>query len=90
MKTLAQVQIQRAILTLDDNDYPELMHWMSELDWVRWDAQIEADSKSGKLDFMEAEALAAKRDGTLLDYPAHPVHPCQFPHTHRLTNRNTD
>ena len=58
-------EIQQAILTLAESDYRELMQWMSELNWEKWDAQIESDSKSGKLDFLEAEALAAKRDGTL-------------------------
>ena len=58
-------EIQQAILTLDENDYRDLLQWINELDWQRWDAQIEADSESGKLDFLEAEALAAKRDGTL-------------------------
>ena len=58
-------EIQQAILTLDKNDYRDLIEWINELDWERWDAQIEADSENGKLDFLEAEALAAKRDGTL-------------------------
>ena len=58
-------EIQRAILTLDESDYRDLIHWISELDWERWDAQIEEDSESGKLAFLEAEALEAKRDGTL-------------------------
>ena len=58
-------EIQRAILTLDERDYRDLIHWISELDWERWDAQIEADSKSGKLDFLKADALSATSDGTL-------------------------
>lgn len=58
-------EIQQAILTLDENDYRDLLQWINELDWERWDAQIEADSESGKLDFLEAEALAAKIEGTL-------------------------
>ena len=49
---------------------------MSELDWERWDAQIKLDSDSGKLDFLESEALEAKRDGALIEYPVYPVHPC--------------
>ena len=57
---MSVLEIKQAILTLDENDYKELMQWMNELDWERWDAQIEADSKSGKLDFLEAEALEAK------------------------------
>ena len=58
-------EIQQAILTLGENDYRDLLRWITELDWQRWDAQIEADSKSGKLDFLKAEALEAKKDGTL-------------------------
>ena len=69
-------EIQQAILTLDESDYRELMQWMSELNWEKWDAQIESDSKSGKLDFLTAEALEAKRDGTLKNDPAYPLHPC--------------
>ena len=34
-------------------------------DWDKWDRQIEADSKSGKLDFLIAEALEEKEKGTL-------------------------
>ena len=60
-------EIQQAILTLDKDDYHELMQWINELDWQRWDAQIEADSESGKLDFLETEALEAKRDGALAE-----------------------
>lgn len=52
-------------MTLGADEYRDLIQWINELDWERWDAQIEADSDSGKLDFLEAEALAAKRDGTL-------------------------
>ena len=59
------LEIQQAILTLGDDDCRELIQWINELDWERWDAQIEADSENGKLDFLEAEALSAKRDGTL-------------------------
>lgn len=59
------LEIQQAILTLDEDDYRELRQWISELEWERWDSQIEADSKSGKLAFLAAEALEAKRDGTL-------------------------
>lgn len=58
-------EIQQAILTLDEDDYQDLVRWINELDWERWDAQIEADSGSGKLDFLEVEAFEAKKDGTL-------------------------
>ena len=42
-----------------------LRQWLSESDWENWDRQIEADSKSGKLDFLIAEAFEAKEKGTL-------------------------
>ena len=36
---------------------------MAEIDWDMWDRQIEADSESGKLDFLVDEALEAHRAG---------------------------
>ena len=38
---------------------------LDESDWENWDRQIEADSESGKLDFLIAEVLEAKEKGTL-------------------------
>ena len=58
-------EIQQALLTLDEDEYRDLIQWINELDWERWDAQIEADSLSGNLDFLVAEALEAKRGGAL-------------------------
>ena len=34
-------------------------------DWDKWDKQIETDSKSGKLDFLIADAKKEKEKGTL-------------------------
>ena len=65
MSTIAE--IQQAILALPENDYARLREWFSELDWKKWDEQIEADSQDGKLDFLVAQALEAKSKGTLLD-----------------------
>lgn len=36
---------------------------MAEIDWEMWDRQIEADSESGKLDFLADEVLEAHRAG---------------------------
>ena len=55
-------EIQQAILSLPKADYLRLRHWFNELDW---DRQIEADSESGKLDFLIAEAFEVKEKGTL-------------------------
>ncbi len=60
-------EIQQAILALPENDYAQLRQWFSELDWKKWDKQIEADSQDGKLDFLVSQALQAKSEGTLLD-----------------------
>ena len=42
-----------------------MRRWFSERDWEKWDRQIEADSESGKLDFLIKEALDAKAKGKL-------------------------
>ena len=58
-------EIQQAILALPEADYLELRQWLSELDWEKWDEQIDVDSSHGKLDFLIAEASEAKKRGTL-------------------------
>ena len=63
MSTLAE--IQQAILVLPEAEQAQLREWFSELDWKRWDKQIEADADEGRLDFLVADALEAKEDGTL-------------------------
>jgi hypothetical protein len=60
-------EIQRAILSLPESDYTKLREWLAEIDWERWDREIEADSKAGRLDFLAAEADEAKKSGTLRD-----------------------
>lgn len=60
-------EIQQAILDLAENDYDELMRWISDLDWDRWDAEIEEDAKAGKLDFLIEEAREAQKNNTLRD-----------------------
>ncbi len=60
-------EIQQAILALPQDDYVRLRQWFGELDWGKWDDQIEADSEDGKLDFLVNQALDAKANGTLLD-----------------------
>ena len=53
-------EIQGAVLALPEADYLQFRGWFNELDWARWDRQIEADSESGKLDFLVAEARESK------------------------------
>lgn len=50
-------EIQTAIESLPCEDYVRLRQWFSEKDWENWDRQIEADSESGRLDFLIQEAF---------------------------------
>ena len=49
-----------AIEALPEDEYKKLRRWFFERDWQTWDEQIEADSKSGKLDFIIKEAKNEK------------------------------
>jgi len=57
--------IKKAIDALPEDEYAQLRQWFSEKDWRKWDRQIEADSASGKLDFLVSEALDEKNKGKL-------------------------
>ncbi len=59
--------LKSEIERLPGEEFTELARWLSEKDWERWDKEIEADSKAGKLDFLVREALDAKAKGTLKD-----------------------
>lgn len=48
-------QIEKSIAALSDQELKELASWFEEL---RWDRQIEDDSKAGRLDKFIAEAKA--------------------------------
>ncbi|MDE0400424.1 hypothetical protein F4054_01980 [Candidatus Poribacteria bacterium] len=58
-------KIQEEILALSETDYQQLKQWFNDLEWEKWDRQIEADSNAGKLDFLIDEALEAEEKGTL-------------------------
>lgn len=58
-------KVQQAILSLPEADYLQLRHWFNELDWEKWDRQIEEDSESGKLDFLITKAFEAEEKDTL-------------------------
>jgi hypothetical protein len=57
--------IQSAIVSLSPAEYASLRQWFAERDWEQWDKQIEADTASGKLDFLITEAMAEKAQGQL-------------------------
>ncbi len=60
-------ELEMAITSLPEEDYSQLRRWFLEHDWEKWDREIEADAKSGKLDFLLEEAAQAKRNNQLKD-----------------------
>ena len=60
-------KLKTEIERLPQEEFVELVRWLSEKDWERWDKEIDADSAAGKLDFLVREALEEKAKGTLKD-----------------------
>ncbi len=56
MSTLEQ--IEAAILTLTSDDFEKLRRWFLDLDYHRWDKQLEQDVAEGKLEALADEAIA--------------------------------
>jgi hypothetical protein len=56
-------EIETAIEHLPSNQFSVIHDWIVEKDWERWDAQVESDSKAGKLDFLVDEALVDAKSG---------------------------
>lgn len=58
-------EIKNAIVSLPIDEYRKFRDWFLERDWEQWDKQIQADSESGKLDFLVEEAKDEKNQGKL-------------------------
>ncbi|MEM7537560.1 MAG: hypothetical protein AAF639_35650 [Chloroflexota bacterium] len=56
-------RIQTDILNLPYSEFAALRKWLADLEWERWDKQIEEDSVAGKLDFLIEEALLEYEQG---------------------------
>ncbi|GAP96474.1 hypothetical protein [Leptolyngbya sp. NIES-2104] len=61
MSTLEQ--IEAAILTLPAEEFQRLRQWFFDLDYQRWDEQLEQDIAEGKLDALAEEAIAEFKAG---------------------------
>jgi len=48
--------LKAEIESLPSEEFAEIVRWLSEKDWERWDKEIEADSRAGNLDFLVREA----------------------------------
>jgi hypothetical protein len=51
-------QIEAAILSLPSNEFEKLKQWFFDLDYERWDEQLEQDIANGKLEALAQEAIA--------------------------------
>ena len=56
-------KLEERIEQLPPEQLKKFRAWFAEFDARVWDAQIEADSKAGKLDFLVAEALVEHKSG---------------------------
>jgi hypothetical protein len=56
--TMTKVEaIEEEIRNLSPGELAELRDWIAEHDWQEWDAQIERDADSGKLEKLFATAV---------------------------------
>ncbi|MFB2892976.1 hypothetical protein NIES2119_03735 [[Phormidium ambiguum] IAM M-71] len=51
-------QIEDAILKLTPDEFEKLLKWVADLDYQRWDEQLEKDIADGKLEALAQEAIA--------------------------------
>lgn len=59
--------IQTEIEALSEEEFVRLREWFAEKDAQNWDAQIENDAATGRLNFLLEEAADAKAQGKLRD-----------------------
>jgi hypothetical protein len=62
-------EIERAIQELNSDDFARIAQHVHALEQERWDAEMDRDASSGKLDFLIAEALDDQKQGRLKDWP---------------------
>ena len=62
-------EIERAIQELSRDEFAQIAQRFHALEQERWDAELERDAISGKLDFLIAEAHEDRKQGRLKDWP---------------------
>jgi hypothetical protein len=62
-------EIEAAIDGLSPDDYRRIVEWFRAREQERWDAQLDADSAAGKLDFLFDEIETESAKGPLRDWP---------------------
>ena len=62
-------EIEAAIHNLPPDDYRRLAEWFRALEESRWDAKMDKDSSSGRLDFLFEEADAELAQRPIREWP---------------------
>ena len=62
-------EIEDAIDRLPPEEFLRIARWVREREQQRWDEQMDADSSSGKLDFLFEEAETEAKGKLLSDWP---------------------
>jgi hypothetical protein len=62
-------EIERAIQELSQDEFAQIAQRFHALEQERWDAELDRDASSGKLDFLIAEAREDRKQGRLRDWP---------------------
>ena len=57
-------ELQQAILGLSETQYAELIRWLQDRDWERWEQEFDEDVRVGKLESLANDALDAKATTT--------------------------
>jgi hypothetical protein len=63
-------EIEAAIDGLPPEEYRRIVQWFRACEQRRWDEHLDADSSSGKLDFLFDEAESESSKGLLRDWPS--------------------
>jgi hypothetical protein len=66
---MSLAEIKKAVGQLSPRELAELAAFISEQDNAAWDAQMEQDAASGRLDFLFQEAEHERAAGKLRDWP---------------------
>ena len=56
-------QIEAAILTLPEDEFQQLRQWFFDVNYQRWDEQLEQNIADGKLEALAEEAIAEFKAG---------------------------
>jgi hypothetical protein len=62
-------EIEQAIQALSEDEFARIAQRVHALEQERWDAELDRDASSGKLDFLIAEAQEDRKHGRLKDWP---------------------